>query len=418
MMARFAALFLLLVVFATAAVALEPDRREAIVVSARVWDGYQYKETFVPSNRDEILLLSGQDSALSFVRTQEYYWPLSRQVYVDFERQRDEVPGVLRIERDGALAAEVLQQPFSILYPEGAINGNGRLLWGAEALDAFARHQQDERAFARDLVAAQRASTEYEHRLLESGAARVQGAKAEVIQPPPPLPEPSLRLVTQPAPGYRIALDPGLYRLSLVQDGKPVPGTVRQLRVIDAEGRAAVVADIVPEERWTRPLASNSPVARVFVRPDATFYLTLADATRFEEAEYLPVVAPQAEAAPGRTMWVRRKPSDLDRLTLRWTGMPGSEELSLQQLKVEQTDGSGFGYRVRTVRGAEGADLTAFPVMAPSGTMARRGWITGADGSFAREVVVVPPRRAGLSLFIGLIPLLAFAVFAARRFQR
>ncbi len=408
-----AALFILLA--PAAAPALEPDRREAIVVSARVWDGDQYKEIFVPSNLDKVVLLSGQDSALSFVRTQEYYWPLSRQVYVDFERQRDEIPGVLRIERDGALVAEVQQEPFAILYPEGAINGNGSLLWGAEALDGFARHQQDERDFARDLVAAQRAGTEYEHRLLESGAARAGGAKPKVIPPPPPLPEPSLRLVTRPAAGYRVNLDPGLYHLALVQDGRPVPGTSRQVRVVDAQGREALVADVVPEERWTRPLASNSPAARLFVRPAATFYLTLAKATRFDQADYLPVVSPQAEAAPGRTMWVRRKPSDLDRLALRWTGMPGTLDLELQQLKVEQTDGSGFGYRVRAVRGGEGVDLTAFPVAAPSGRMAQRGWITGADGTFAREVVVVPPRRAELGLFIGLIPLLGFAACAARR---
>jgi hypothetical protein len=394
--------------------ALDPERREVVVVNARVWDGYEYKETFVPSTLNTVTVMSGEDSALAFVRTQEYYWPLSRRVYVDFERQRDIVEGTLRIEKDGVILAEEAAQVYSIVYPEGAVNGNGSLLWGDEAAAAFTAHQAEERAFARRLVESQRAQTAYERQLLEAGARRIDGAPAVVIPPPPPPPEPSLRLVTRPVYGHRIRLEPGTYDVSLWSGGREQPGTRRGLRVLDGSGRSTLVADIVPEERWTRPLPANSAAARIFARPGSVFYITLADATLFDEAEYLPVVSPQAEAVTGRPMWVRRKPSTTSTMTIGWDG--ATAPVSLAALKVEQTQGSGFGYRVRSAAAGEAADLTAFPITVPDGPAARRGTVATEDASLVREIVVVQPRRSALGLALALVPLACgLLLWAGRR---
>ena len=81
--------------------------------------------------------------------------------------------------------------------------------------------------------------------------------------------------------GFRVDLPPGRYRTSVVREGVPVPGSERSLRVVSAAGRDDIVADVVPEERWTRPLASNSARSRIYARPGATFYVALAEATRF-----------------------------------------------------------------------------------------------------------------------------------------
>lgn len=392
--------------------ALEPERREVIVLSARVWDGYQYKETFLPSTYPELTLIAGQDSAVAFVRTEEYFWPLSRQVYVDFEQQRDVVPGTLRIERDGQLVAEEPPQPYSILYPEGAINGNGSLLWGEKAVAAYAEDQQAQRDFARTYVEAQRAHTDYERRLLESGAARAQGKPVEVIPPPPPLPSPSLRLVTKPVYGFRVGLEPGQYKLSVWQDGAMVPGTERSLRVVSITGRDDVVADVVPEERWTQPLASNSARSRIFARPGTTLYLSLNEAQRFDEADYLPVISPQAQAVGGRDMWVRRKPSDLGTISV------DGGALARQDLKVDQTAGSGFGYVVRVAKQGETPDMAAFAVSVPAEPDRRRVTLREDASGFRREIVVVHPRNAGLGLGLALLPLaFAFVLLILRRMR-
>lgn len=395
--------------------ALEPEQREVVVISARVWDGHEYREIFVPSTEPKLTLIAGQTSAISFVRTLEYYWPLARQVYVDLERQRDLLEGELVIRRDGQEIAREKLQPFSIVYPEGAARGNGYLAWGEEAERAHADFQDGEKRFAREHAAARRAHADYESRLLESGAARKPGEPPEHVEPPPSLPEPSLRLVTRPAPAFRIDLRPGDYEILLEHDGQAAAGTQRRLRVIDLAGSEALVADIVPGERWTRPLTSNIAEARIFARAGTVFYMTLAEASRFDEADYLPVVSPQAEPVAGRSLWVRRQPSDIQRVNVTWNGT--SSDLSRQPLKVEQTRGSGFGYRVRVAREGENSDLEAFTIAVPSDSPVTRGSITTLPGHlpFAREVVIVPARRAVLALTLAMLPLAGYLIFSAWR---
>lgn len=415
MMMRLTLLLELAILIALPASALEPERREAVVVHARVWDGDGYEEIYVPSSKAEMQLLSGADSALAFVRTLEYYWPLSRRSYVDFEKRRETIDGTLRITSDGEVVAEVRPQPYSILYPEGVLKGNASLLWGEAAQQARAKHLEAQRDFRRRFVEAQRAHSDYEQRLLESGTARGPGEKAETIPPPPPIPEPSMRLVTAPKPGYRVALPAGNYRMALRSDGRRVPGTARALRVVEAEGRAGLVADIVPEERWTRPIASNTEDMRIFARPGTTFYLTLADAERFKESEYKPVVSPQAEVVPGRRMWVRRSEARQETLSLAW-GDGESSPLERRGFKVDQTRGTGFGYVVRDAMAGEKPDLRAFAVTVPEDPTRQRGTISHPDrAGFRREIVAVHPRNEMLGLGLAVAPLAGFALWRLRR---
>lgn len=417
-MKRILLLALFLVWLPANALALDPERREVVIVSGRIWDGDAYRESYLPSTAPQLALLDGKASAITFVRTQEYYWPLSRQVYVDLERQRDEVAGVLRISRGGGIVAEIEPSSYAIVYPKGAVNGDASLVWGVEADTVYAEYQEGEKAFARRFLDAQRARAEYERKLLAAAAARKRGEIVETPVAPAPVPEPSLRLVTKPVPGYRVLLPAGDYEMELDVDGAAISGTKRRLRIVAAEGSRTLVADVVPEERWTRPIASNSAAARVFAKAGTTFYMTLADADRFDEAAYLPVVSPQADPVEGRLIWVRRKPSVIDRVKAVWqTKADGN--LSRSPFKVEQTSGTGFGYRVRPAKSGETADLDAFAVTVPSDPSISRGKIVGeSDQGFLREIVVVRERHAGLSLGLVALPMsiwVAIAIFRRRR---
>lgn len=412
---RWLLILILCMIGPEAAFALDPERREVVVVSGRVWDGFAYREIYLPSTAPELTLLDGRESAITFVRTQEYYWPLSRQVYVDLERQREEVDGVLRVSRDGKAVAEITPSSYAIIYPKGAVNGDGSLVWGADAEKAFADYQAGERESARRFVEAQRANSDYERKLLAAAAARKRGEIVEAVAAPEPVPQPSLRLVTKPVQGYRLLLPAGDYLMELDVAGMPVPATRRQLRVVATEGSRTLVADVVPEERWTRPIASNSSGARVFAKAGSTFYMTLAEADRYDEAAYLPVISPQTDAVGGRLMWVRRKPSELERISTVWNGADDSA-LSRNGFKVEQTSGTGFGYRVRPAAAGEKSDLDAFAVTVPTDPSVTRGsLLADATEPFLREVVVVHARNANLSLALAGLPIVAWLVIFIRR---
>lgn len=193
----------------------------------------------------------------------------------------------------------------------------------------------------------------------------------------------------------------------MTQAGVTVAGTERTVTVLENTGRDAVVADIVPEERWTRPIPSDTMNSKIYVRPGATFFVTLARTSKFDEEDFLAVVDPQARAVEGHQILVRRGESDVANLVVRFSGMSGEEQLlSREKLKVEQTGGSAFGYRVRQAAEGEKQDLFAFRIAVPTGVA--RGWIASAGAGktdFLREFVPVPQTNGLLAAFLALLPI-------------
>ena len=398
--------------------ALEPEMREVVVTHNRVWDGYAYKENFVPSAVDDLFLMPDVDNAVNFVRTQEYYWPLSRQTYVAFERQYDDVPGTLVIRDAQGAVTEIERQPYAILYPEGAVRGTAELLWGEDAERGYAAFREEEREFVRELTSIQRATTAYEAALREAASARLRGEGVQEVPPPPERPPPFLKLVTEPQPAFRVDLPAGRYEAMLVADGEEVAGTRKTLQVIDVDGSDVAVLDIVPEERWTRPIQSNRADDRVYVRPGSRFFVTAHDANRYPESEYVRLVSPQGATPGDREIWVRRKPSAAAALQLDWNGA-APVEVPRTDLKVDQTQGSNFGYVVREAAADEISDLSGFPVDTPDGGATDgRLSVGGADGSIAREIVVVQPRRAEIAWSLALVPAVAGLLIGWRNWSR
>jgi hypothetical protein len=415
---RSAACLFLALWLALPVAALEPDRRDVTVIHARVWEGDTYREVFVPSTQPAMTLISGAASALTLVETLEYYWPLSRQVYVDFEARRVPVDAALSILADGVTVAEISQEPWSIVFPEGAIRGRAEILWGEAAIAEYQRHREDEATFNRRMAEAQRAHRAFERRLLEDGSQRAAGAPPEVIPPPPPLPEPSLRLVTPPQPGFRVDLPPGRYDIVFSRDGRALQGIARTLDVVDGTAPLAVVADVVPQERWTRPIPSNTDRARIYARPGASVFLTLSQAAQMDEARYLAATAPQAPVVPGRSLWVRRGEAGIQSLNLAWDAGPAATDIALTAFRVEQTRGSGFGYRIRAAETGETPELHAFAVSVPADRAVTRGQITAEDSGFSRDIVIVHPRDARIGFGLALVPIAGFLALRAWRWRQ
>lgn len=406
----------LITVSSTAVLALEPERREVIVTHNRVWDGFAYHESFVPSDQAEMLLLSDVDNAVTFVRTQEYYWPLARQKYVAFDTQRDEITGILRIFDGGSIVEEVTTAPYVVVYPEGAVNGDARLVWGEQAIQAFAEYRQGERDFVRKFASAQHAQSAYNKALREAGITRLAGEGVHEVTAPPPPPKPSLKLVTEPKMAFRVALAVGNYQSEVMLDGAVVPGSQKAIRVIETAAREAVIAEIIPEERWTRPIPTNTGVEKIYTTPGTVFYATLAHASGFDEADYIGLTRPQGAAVKGREIWVKRKPANFSEMQVDWGN--GAQAELRSPIKVQQTRGAEFGYVVRAAAEGERPDLQAFTLTVPNNATVRRGIITvhgDAGVQLTREIVVVQPRNVILTWFLALLPMLFGMAWVIRR---
>lgn len=406
-----------------AASALEPETREAIVLHDRVWEGFSYVENFVPSETEDVLLLADADNALRYVKTLEYFWPLSREVYVAFDTLREELPGELVISQNGVAVAEIGLDDYTIVYPEGMLGGHSRMVWGEEARKAFRDFKRAMADYNRAFAEAQRDRSRYLRELREAAEARVKNGETRTVVPPIPEPDPVLGSATEPRSAFRVSLPAGVYEIVLRSDGQAVPETRKTLRVIPVSSTSEVTADVIPEERWTRVLSSNQPSDRVFVGEGKTFYLTLTRSNRFDEAAYARLTRPQALATSGRETWIRREPHDADTIEISWDG-GDFVPVARSDFKAEQTQGRNLGYVIRPAAEGERPDLSAFPVAVPLDRAASRAVLRlpaadGADTDWTREIIVVRESPPILVWGTALVPA-AFGVglAALRRVRR
>lgn len=397
--------------FAAPAYAIEPETREVIVTHNRVWDGFAYQENFVPSDLDEIWLLPEKDNAVSFVRTLEYYWPLARQKYVAFERQREELEGELRISQEGAIIESVDVAPYVIVYPKGVVNGNGTLVWGDEALAAYKGYLDEERELVRKFSEIKRLHSKYERDLLDSGAARLAGEEVVEVTPPPPLPETSLKLVTEPRRSYRVSLPIGEYDAAIFIDGEEILGSQERINVFDAQQTQVSIAEIIPEERWTRPFRSETANDRIYAKPGTPFFVTLAKADVYKESDYTRLTRPQDPFSEGRLSYISRGPDEQMEASVSWA-KADLANLVREPLKVDQTRGSDFGYVVRGAEEGEKPDIQAFVIEVPSAGTSR-GTFETASG-FEREIIVVLERNSLWTWGLALLP----ALFGLMQYMR
>jgi hypothetical protein len=413
-----------ILLFAAApAAALEPVTQEKIVLRNRIFEGQGYRESLVPSTTEVFSILADTENVVTYRQTLEYYWPLSRQHYAAFDKLDEPLPGELRISRDGARIAEVAAQPYVVDSPQGASGEGARLQWGSAAEAASAEYRSQMREYNAKVASAQQDRKRYERELRESAVARLNGAQITAIAPPAAAPEPVLRFVTDIATGYPLKLPVGAYTLDVVVDGQLAEGSTRRLDVVTATTRSAVTIDILPEERWTRVLASTSPEDALYASPGARFYVVLNRSDRFDEREYRSLVEPQREGRAGVDVWVRRGPATGTRLEIQ--GSAGWAGVEMRDYKVRQTQGAQLGYAIEPAAPGETGDISAYAVDVPAGAGApfalrvvdrTTGEVVPGTG---RRILRVEPISHGLAWALAAVPLLVgIGVLCTRRARR
>lgn len=347
--------------------AVEPATQEAIVLRNKVFDGFEYKDNFVPSNTDEFLLLANHDNAVAIVQTLEYYWPLSRQIYMAPDKLNISLDGELRVFQSDKLVAKLTREQFVVVYPEGLRGGSPSMIWGGVASLKAAEFKQLQRDYAAAVARAQSDKSRYDDELFASAANRARGLPAEAVKAPLPMPPEPKLLVTELSDGYRINLPPGQYELALFDGDREWIGSRRTLTVLPVAPTSRLTLDIVPEERWTRLLPLNTLEDAAFAKPGSTLYVVAQWSDAFDDDTYARLTAPQLNGIKGQLTWIRRKPAD--GLILEYSA-DGSKwnSVSPGQYAIRQTGGASLGYRIEQAKAGETPDLSAFVIQLPQET--------------------------------------------------
>jgi hypothetical protein len=343
-----AILFLsILAVFAvTSSRAVEPTKEEGVVWRNQIFDGYVYRENFLPPQTRDFWILADSANAVSTEQTFIYFWPLSREYYASFETFDKAIDGELEVSQGGKIIRKLGRQQYVIVYPNGVTGPGAYLALGKRA----ATEQSKYRAAMREYM---------NHPVRERSAPGVPNTDSDASS------HDELKLyVSDVQSGFVLDLPPGTFDVRLTRDGLVVEGTEHFVHAVLPPAAKAVTWDIVPEERWTHALPTDTVRNYLYSTPGKTFFAIPSRSDLFDDAVYQHLLDPQTLGQDGAVRWVRR--SVIEDAVLE-TSLDGQTWRSAHwsNFTVQQTGGADLGYTVEpTARGGR-VDLRAFKISLP-----------------------------------------------------
>ena len=346
-------------VLATAAKADSHDRDEQLIHSLIAFNGSGYSRTFSAESSDTIYLLADTDNFVTLRKTFVYYRPADDALSTDTTHLDAVVDGLLEVSRRGGGA-----QSFSIEdYTYYNLRGDGAARWrtatGPEAHRVYADYQEKLRAYREGLDAYRldRATHEYmvaelERRIEEqkqSGGdiARLQEVLGDLAAPTgPEFPEEYAAAPVRVDRAYVVNLPAGTYRTRLVRgDGKVLEGSEKTIVAFGRFGEPTVGYEVIPGDKWNRPVESNSRNSVIYVDGSSDLYLIAYQQHEFIDLHYEKLLRNDARGSPGmrRHVFVQEIP-DLRIAVLD----PGGRIATIDKLPwfVEQERTTSHGYRI------------------------------------------------------------------------
>ncbi len=431
---------LLLLIAAGLASAQVPTRREQFIYSVLAFNGRSYAGTFTTEDADAIYLVAGSESFLNARKTLVYYWPLTGNWMTDSEALNIPFEGKLELLGPGHRSRVLSPERFTFFNVRGEYELNWKVARGAEAEEAYKAYQAKVDAYWKSMNQYYEARKVYET-LIEEMGRRItrlreagQDVKALVDRlqnlPPPQPPEPPRDYVTPPSEvqaAFILDLPVGEYRIRFLLDGKVMEGSEKRLVVFDRRRRDGVGLEVIPADKWTRPVESQTPASVLYVDGTADLYLQPFFQDEFNDLYYEKLQRNDAKGNPALVKWVRMQQVPAAQLRLARPG-GGTEEVREEPFFVEQVKGASLGYKIvaydpQGAHKGQEPSLRAFhvPIRRENGVV--RVQVQDRQGSFLkggeRQIrVLVKSRLQGLLVLLAILPLFAMGVVMARRARR
>ena len=422
-----------------------PERVEQFVYSIAAFNGLDYAGTFARREADTIYLLAEVDNFLTARNGLVYFWPITGEWKLDLSALDVAFEGTLELSARGQPPRSLGMTPYTYYNVRGEYELNWKVATEAEAV-AVVQHSRDLISAYYEAVADyRRERMEYEQGLQEmvgtivakrEAGEDVTELVAEVEQMEPPSePQPPTHYVVPPVPvqqAFIINLPVGEYRIRmLTADGAVMEGSERRIVTFARRRAEAVGLEVIPGDKWTRPVESTSPSAVLYVDGSTDLYLRPFYQREYNDLFYEKMRRNDARGNPGLMKWVRiqQVPGAVVETA---AGAPAAQPRTMQEAPffVEQLPGAALGYRIVPFDPAEHADrqpsLRAFHLPLSRERPVLRVRVLDRDGrplpSSQRQVrIVAPSVRARWALLLAAVPLLvlvAVSVLRSRRVSR
>ena len=437
---------LVLLLGAAGLAAQAPLREEQFVYSIVAFNGRDYAGTFARREADTIYLMADVDNFITARNALVYFWPITGEWKLDLSELDVPFEGTLELGGRGREPRRIGMTPYTYYNVRGEYELNWKVATEAAA-EAVVQHSRELIAAYYDAVQAfQRERALYEELLNELAgvitALRREGrdvtalvAELEKLQPPAQ-PEPPDHYVVPPSTiqqAFILNLPVGQYDIRfLTADGDVMEGSERRIVTFARRRAEAVGLEVIPADKWTRPVESTSPASVLYVDGSTDLYVRPFYQQEYNDLFYEKLRRNDAKGNPGLMKWVRiqQVPGAALAVSAGTARSRTAEPRMVQEepFVVEQIPGGALGYRIMPFdpdgahQGREPA-LRAFHVPLSARQPVLHLRVHDRDGqmlpSSDRQVRLVTPSANGwLSLLLTAVPLLALVAALALRSRR
>ena len=422
------------------AFAQAPVRTENLIYSVLSYNGRDYSPTFVRTASPALYLIADQDSFLTVRKTLVYYWALTGEWKTSMDALNVPIDGTLEITgRAGPI--KVIQSRYTYFNERGDYELNWKVARDEEADKVWAH-------WSGIMSAYQAAMRDYRTRLARQQEGRAslivriqklrnEGRNVDALvdqladMKEPEAPQQPQDYVVPPAEiqqAFIVNLPPGEYRMRFrTADGSILEGSEKTL-VVHAKRRSRGVGyDVIPGDKWTRPVESPTPSAVLYVDGSNDIFLRPYFEDEYNDLYYSKTTRNDSRGNPNLMKWERIQ--QVPRATVDLVeGKTVKSTLREEPWFVEQSQGGTLGYRIvpydpQGAQKGKEPSLIAFRVqMGPGKAVTELRTVDSAGkplaGSERQIRVIAPPSAEAILPLLALVPLAVMAVVLVRRARK
>ena len=419
-----------------------PVRREQFIYSILAFNGKDYAATFARQGADSLYLVADVDNFLTVRNAFVYFWPITQDWKTDTSVLNVPFTGTLELS-GGKVREPRILTPVRYTYynTRGEYELNWQVATGQEADKAWQKYQEVMEDYYVRVQQYSLARGAYEVMLNELTIRitkmRDRGQDVsrlvEVLQSlsSPKEPEYPRDYLVPPRPveeAFVLALPVGEYTIRFfTEDGSVMEGSERRVVCFRKRRAEGIGLEVIPGDKWTRPVESTTPSSVLYVDGSADLYVRPFFEQEYNDLYYEKMQRNDARGNPNVMKWVRIQQVPRAGIRLTRPGVP-SQVIQEEPFFVEQVKGAALGYRIVPFdpQGAHKdreASLRAFHLPIPRKEPVLRLAALDKNGSplagGERQVRVVGPARAGfVALILTLLPLAVMAAVLIGRSRR
>jgi hypothetical protein len=432
---------LLLLVCSVMLFADVPVREEQFIYSILAFNGKDYAGTFARQEADTIYLVADVDNFITVRNVFVYFWPITQDWKTDTSTLNIPFEGTLELSGREAEPERLGMTPYTYYNIRGEYELNWKVAKEAEADAAWQHYQGLMDAYWQSISQYYEKRAMYEAMLnqltITITKMRDEGKDVtsliETLQElkAPPEPQYPTEYIVPPVPiqnAFILNLPVGEYRIRFYsEDGQILEGSERKIVAFEKRRAEAIGLEVIPGDKWTRPVESKTPSSVLYIDGSTDLYLRPFFQQEYNDLFYEKMRKNDAKGNPNLMKWVRIQ--QVPRARVEVTRPSSESQMVLEEpFYVEQVKGAALGYQIvpfdpQGKHKDREPSLQAFHVPVSKDQRVIRLRVQDKDGQYLssseRQIRVITPSRIGIvSLILAAVPLIVMIIVMTRRSRR